>query len=144
MTEGQKSAECPETGGIWHAHRVSYGETDTMGLLYYAEYMHIFERARSTLIRESGLPYTEVEARGIYLPVREAYCRYRAPARYDDLTYVRVWISAWGRASVTFSYEFFAEDKQSLLATGMTQHACVDKTGRPVSVPVWLKDALLA
>ena len=142
MTEEQKNAKFPETGGVWHTHRVSYGETDTMGVLYYAEYMHIFERARSSLIRASGISYTEVEARGIYLPVREAYCRYRAPARYDDLTHVRVWISAWGRASVTFSYEFFAEDKQNLLATGMTQHACVDKTGRPVSVPDWLKGTL--
>ena len=144
MTEFQKNARCPETGGVWHTHRVSYGETDTMGVLYYAEYMHIFERARSSLIRASGMSYSKVEAMGIYLPVREAYCRYRAPARYDDLTNVRVWISTWGRASVTFSYEFFAEDKQTLLATGMTQHACVDKTGRPVSVPVWLKDALQA
>jgi len=137
-----KCPVCPETGGIWHEHRVSYGETDTMGVLYYAEYMHIFERARSSLIRSHGMSYTVVEERGVYLPVREAYCRYRAPARYDDLTYVRVWISAWGRASVTFSYEFFDEDKKNLLATGMTQHACVDKTGRPVPVPEWLKEAL--
>ena len=142
MTADQKAAQCPETGGIWHPHRVSYGETYTMGVLYYAEYMHIFERARSTLIRERGLSYTEVEKRGIYLPVREAYCRYRAPARYDDLTYVRAWISEWRKASVTFSYEFFAEDKKTLLATGMTQHAVVDPQGRPVAVPTWLKDLL--
>ena len=142
MTEHQNGAACPENGGIWHEHRVSYGETDTMGVLYYAEYMHIFERARSSLIRAHGMSYKVVEEKGIYLPVREAYCRYRAPARYDDLTYVRAWISAWGRASVTFSYEFFAEDKTSLLASGMTQHACVDGSGRPVSVPAWLKEAL--
>ncbi len=142
MSDGLKNAVCPETGGVWHTHRVSYGETDTMGVLYYAEYLHIFERARSTLIRSHGMSYTVVEQKGIYLPVREASCRYRAPARYDDLTHVRVWISAWGRASVTFSYELFAEDKATLLATGMTQHAVVDKTGRPVAVPGWLKDAL--
>ena len=142
MTDRQKSAVCPETGGIWHEHRVSYGETDAMGVLYYAEYMHIFERARSALIRSHGMSYSVVEERGIYLPVREAYCRYRAPARYDDLTYVRIWVSAWGRASVTFSYEFFAEDKATLLATGTTQHACVDKTGRPVPAPDWFKEIL--
>lgn len=142
MTDEQNNTLCPETGGVWHAHRVSYGETDTMGVLYYAEYMHIFERARSSLIRMHGMSYTVVEEKGIYLPVREAYCRYRAPARYDDLTYVHAWISAWGRASVTFSYEFFAEDKKTMLATGITQHAVVEKTGRPVQVPGWLKEAL--
>ncbi|CAK7057155.1 MAG: Putative esterase [Desulfovibrio sp.] len=138
-----KVTRCPETGGIWHPHRVSYGETDCMGVLYYAEYMHIFERARSTYIREKGMSYTLVEERGVYLPVREAYCRYRAPARYDDLTYVRAWISDWGRASVTFSYEFFAENKETLLATGLTQHAFVNKDGRPIPAPDWLKTLLL-
>ncbi len=132
----------PEPGGVWYAHRVSYGETDAMGVLYYAEYMHIFERARSALIRSHGISYKVVEERGLYLPVREAACRYRSPARYDDLTVVHAWISAWGRASVTFSYEFFAEDMRVLLATGMTQHACVDGTGRPVAVPDWLKALL--
>ena len=142
MNDERMNTLCTETGGVWHAHRVSYGETDTMGVLYYAEYMHIFERARGTLIRMHGMSYTLVEERGIYLPVREAYCRYRSPARYDDLTYTHAWISGWGRASVTFSYEFFLEDKRTMLATGMTQHACVDKTGRPVPVPDWLKEAL--
>lgn len=135
-------APCPETGGIWHPHRVSYGETDTMGVLYYAEYLHIFERARSSLIRARGISYAVVEERGVFLPVREARCRYRAPARYDDLLQVRVWISEWGRASIAFSYEIYAEDKRTLLATGMTQHAVVASQGRPVAVPPWLRELL--
>ena len=142
MTTELTFALCTETGGIWHPHRVSYGETDAMGVLYYAEYMHIFERARSTLIREKGISYNEVEKRGVYLPVREAHCRYRSSARYDDLTFVRVWISEWGRASMVFSYDFFAEDKKTLLATGTTQHACVNQNGKPVPSPAWLKDLL--
>lgn len=133
----------PETGGIWHPHRVSYGETDCMGVLYHAEYLHIFERARSTYIREKGMSYTLVEARGVYLPVREAYCRYRAGAKYDDLTYVHAWVSAWGRASMVFSYALFAEDKKKLLATGFTQHAFVNGEGRPVPAPGWLKEFLV-
>ena len=73
------------TPDVWLAHRVSYGETDTMGYLYYAEYLHLFERSRSEYIREMGMSYAEVERLGIMLPVREAQCRYRRPARYDDL-----------------------------------------------------------
>lgn len=138
-----KSATCPETGGIWHPHRVSYGETDCMGVLYHAEYLHIFERARSTYIREKGMSYTLVEERGVYLPVREAYCRYRAPARYDDMTFVHAWISDWGRASVAFAYEFFTEDKKTLLATGLTRHAFVNGEGKPVRSPAWLQELLL-
>ncbi len=127
---------------VWLAHRVSYGETDTMGVLYYAEYLHLFERARSELIRSRGVSYSEVEKRGYFLPVREASCRYRSPARYDDLLYVRVSISEWGRASVTFSYTLYDETKTKKLAEGMTQHACVNATGKPVSIPDWLKALL--
>ena len=49
------------TPDIWMPHRVSYGETDTMGVLYYAEYLHLFERARSEYIRRCGMSYAEVE-----------------------------------------------------------------------------------
>lgn len=127
----------PET---WYPHRVSYGETDAMQVLYYAEYLHLFERSRSQFIRERGMSYNTVEDRELYLPVREAQARYRRPIRYDDLVYVRVGISDWGRASVTFTYEIYDEQKTTLHATGMTQHACVNGQGKPVKVPGWLKE----
>ncbi|MDE6735114.1 MAG: acyl-CoA thioesterase [Desulfovibrio sp.] len=126
----------PET---WFPHRVSYGETDCMGVLYYAEYLHIFERARSAYIRERGMSYADVEKKGVILPVREAECRYRSPARYDELVLVRTGVSEWGRASLRFVYEMWNEDKTRLLATGMTQHALVDATGRPIRMPEWFR-----
>lgn len=126
----------PET---WFPHRVSYGETDCMGVLYYAEYLHIFERARSAFIRERGMSYADVEKRGIILPVREAQCRYRSPARYDEIVLVRAGVSEWGRASLRFVYEMWNEDKTRLLADGMTQHALADTSGRPVRMPDWFR-----
>lgn len=128
------------TPEIWLPHRISYGETDTMGVLYYAEYLHLFERARSEYIRALGMSYAEVERRGVLLPVREAQCRYRRPARYDDLVYVRAAISEHGRASLRFVYEMYGEDKKDLLATGMTQHALVSPQGRPMPMPAWFRE----
>lgn len=110
-----------------------------MGVLYYAEYLHLFERARSAYIRRCGMSYAAVEKKGIILPVREAQCRYRSSARYDDLVLVRAGISEWGRASMRFVYEIWSEDKKRLLATGMTQHALVNAEGRPVPVPDWFR-----
>ncbi|MDO5536775.1 MAG: thioesterase family protein [Desulfovibrionaceae bacterium] len=127
------------TPHIWIGHRISYGETDAMGIVYYAEYLHIFERARDAYIRASGFSYNEVEARGIYLPVREVQCRYRSPARFDDVVHCRVAIAEWGRASLTFEYEMTSEARDRVLVTGMTQHASADKNGRPVRMPDWLK-----
>ncbi|MFV0423469.1 acyl-CoA thioesterase [Oleidesulfovibrio sp.] len=131
----------PET---WLAHRISYGETDTMGVVYYAEYLHFFERARSEFIRERGMSYKEVEEKDIQLPVREANCRYRRPARFDGLIKIRAGITEWSRASLTFVYEIWNEDKTTLLCTGSTQHACVSSKGRPVAVPEWLKNLFTA
>lgn len=126
----------PET---WLAHRVSYGETDAMSVMYYAEYLHLFERSRSEFIRAHGMSYSHVEERGVMLPVREVQCRYKRPARFDDLLNIRVGISKWGRASMTFEYEIYNEEKDTVLATGFTEHACTNPTGRPVKVPDWLK-----
>ncbi len=124
----------------WYHHFVSYGETDTMGVLYYAEYLHLFERSRSLFIRERGMSYAEVEKRGIILPVRETGCRYRSPVRFDDEIYIHVGISQWKRASMTFAYEVWNKDKSILHATGMTEHAAVGPNGKPTRVPDWLKD----
>lgn len=127
---------------IWFSHRISYGETDTMGVLYYAEYFHIFERSRSEYIRSKGMSYKDIENKSIFFPVRKAECRYRKPSRYDDLIWVQASIAVWSKASFTFIYEIFNEDKCILLATGLTQHAVVNENGRPIASPAWLKDLL--
>ena len=115
-----------------------------MGFVYYAEYLHFFERARSEYIRNRGMSYAGVEERGILLPVREASCRYRRPARYDDLILIHAGISEWGRASLRFVYEIWDENKKQLCAEGMTQHALINREGRPLPVPEWLRQLFSA
>ena len=128
----------PET---WFALHVSYGETDAMGVVYYGNYPHWFERARSQYLRELGLSYAEVERRGVFLPVRELAVRYLAPARYDDPVLVRAGISHWSRASVTFTYQVYGPPEgEKLLCLGTTQHACVNPQGKPTAIPSWLKE----
>jgi len=122
----------------WLSHRVSYGETDAMGVVYYANYLHLFERGRSELIRTLGFSYSVVEERGIFLPVREASCRYLAPARYDDVIHIRTGLAGQSRASLNFAYEITDEKRAHVLTRGTTQHAVVNAQGRPVRVPDWL------
>lgn len=73
-------------------YRVPYADTDQMGVVYYANYLEYFERSRTEMLRAAGLPYSELEKRGLFLPVSEAYCKYHAPARYDDLLTFRSWV----------------------------------------------------
>lgn len=134
------SDEIPEGLEIWYQHRVSYGETDMMGVVYYAEYFHMFERARNEIIRSTGIPYKRVEEGKLFLPVFEAHCRYRISARYDELLDIHTWVSKWTAASFTIMYEIYDENHTRLLVEGYTKHACVNDKGRPVPVPEWFKE----
>lgn len=116
--------------------RVIYGDTDQMGVVYYANYFRYFELSRNEFFRAWGGSYRELEQQGFMLPVVEASCSYKQPARYDDVLLVRPRIAELRRASFTFSYELYREGSAAtLLCTGRTQHACITREGRPTRLP---------
>jgi acyl-CoA thioester hydrolase len=124
--------------------RVIYGDTDQMGVVYYANYLRYFEAARNEFIRSKGLRYRDFEAEHrLLLPVAEAHVSYRTPARYDDLLAVEISLGEARRASARFDYRIVREDGE-LLATGHTVHACVDLEGRVRRLPAPLLAALSA
>jgi len=123
--------------------RIIYGDTDQMGIVYYANYLRFFEAGRSEFMRAKGLRYRDVEARHrVMLPVTEALVSYRAPARYEDLITVETSIAGLRRASARFEYRIHREGE--LLATGHTTHACVDAEGRVQRMPPELVQVLNA
>ena len=67
------------------SYRVIYGDTDQMGVVYYANYLRWFESGRSEILRQIGLPDSTIESQGFDFPVVEVNCRYTQSARYDDL-----------------------------------------------------------
>jgi len=114
--------------------RVIYGDTDQMGVVYYANYLRWFEAGRTEFLRAKGLSYADFEARQkLILPVVEAGVSYRQPARYDDLVAVETRLAEARRASARFEYD--VRRGKDLLATGFTVHACVDATGRIERLP---------
>jgi acyl-CoA thioester hydrolase len=121
--------------------RVIYGDTDQMGVVYYANYFRYFEFSRAEYLRTQGWSYRQMEADGALLPVVDAQCSYKAPARYEDLLTIRARVTELRRASVVFGYEISREDGV-LLATGRTVHACVGKDGRPTRIPGTFLDFL--
>ncbi len=115
-------------------YRVPYADTDRMGVVYYANYLVYFERLRTQLMEDLGLPYPELEQRGFAMPVVEAHLVYRAGARYDDRLEVRGRLAWIKRARLRVDCEVWRGDR--LLAEGYTVHACIDiATGRPVRMP---------
>jgi len=124
-------------------YRVIYGDTDTMGVVYYANYLRFFELGRNEYMRVRGLTYREVEAQGLMLPVTEARCRYLKPARYDDLLTVETRVSRARGARVVFAYALRGEAGE-LLAEGETEHGVVGAGGRPRRLPAEILEVLAA
>lgn len=118
-----------------YSYRVRYGDTDKMGISYYAEYLVWFEAARTEYFRALGLPYTVCEAKGYFLPVMEARIKYLAPSTYDDLLIVRTSVSDLKSTSMRFQYQVLNEKADRVLATGETLHVFVDKEMKPVRMP---------
>ena len=126
--------------------RVRYSETDQMKVVYNANYLDWFEVTRTELCRKWGGAYTEWEARGIILPVVEAYCRYKHPAKYDDE------IELWGRVtdlkfySVRFEYKVKRKSDGKLIAEGWTVQGCADANGMLLKKEnpfyLWIKNEL--
>jgi len=122
--------------------RVRYAETDQMGVVYYANYFVWFEIGRTDLLRESGWSYRAMEAEGYSLPVVEAHCRYRQPARYDDDLEVRTTGALVSPVRVRFDYDLTRGDGQALLASGYTVHASLNPDGRPRRLPDRVRELL--
>ena len=125
--------------------RVRYAETDQMGVVYYANYFVWFEIGRTDYCRQHGFAYREMEQNdGLYIIVAEAKCRYKAPARYDDLIEVRTCLRAVRKRVLDFGYEIYRQADQELLAVGETVHVITDREGRPRALPEKYRDMFLA
>lgn len=126
------------------SYRVIYGDTDQMGVAYYANYLKWFEIGRTELLRQIGLPYTTIEEKGLRFPVTEVSCRYFRPSRYDDVITIETTLTSLGRATLTFSYRLSRKEDGVLIASGWTKHACVDEKGEVAKIPPVLEAALKA
>ena len=112
--------------------RVRYAETDQMGIVYYANYLVWFEIGRVELLRALGLAYSQLEIEHqCILPVIEASCRYRSPARYDDEILIETRPSLLRGSVIKFAYRIYRKANQEgkereLLAEGETVHVVCD------------------
>jgi len=122
--------------------RVIYGDTDNMGQAYYGNYFRWFEIGRSEMFRSLGLAYKTVEDKGIFLPVSEAYCKYSTPAKYDDMLMIETSLDTKIKAGIKFDYKIYREDGKRLLAKGYTKHPCLNREGKVVRPPEFIKEII--
>jgi acyl-CoA thioester hydrolase len=113
--------------------RVRYAETDAMGYLHHAQYFVYFEQGRTELLRLNGVRYRDMEARGIYYVVARLECRFRSPARYDDLLVLTTATERLTPVRVEHTY-VLKRDGQPLAEARSTLVA-VGRHGRPLALP---------
>src|ERR1700681_2935136 len=112
--------------------RVRYAETDQMGIVYYANYLVWFELGGVELLRSLGLAYSQMEIdHKLILPVVEASCRYRSPARYDDEILIETRPAMLRGSVLKFAYRILRKSpdgpEPQLLAEGETVHVVCDE-----------------
>lgn len=114
--------------------RVRYAETDQMGVVYHSNFIIWMEVGRVELLRALGFTYREMEADGLHLPVVEVKCRFKSPAKYDDLIVVHTRMLNLRNSLIHFGYEIRRAGEETLLAEGESVHIVVgpDMQRRPI------------
>lgn len=125
--------------------RVRYAETDAEGVVYYANYFVYMEVGRVNYLRALGLNRSIWHQSGLGLVIVEAYCRYHAPAHFDDRLIVRTWAEEVRHSSFALAYEIVRAEDRQLLASGRTVQVLVSlQDMRPIRLPPEVREALCA
>jgi acyl-CoA thioester hydrolase len=115
--------------------RVRYAETDQMGVAHHSNHLIWFEAGRVEYCHQLGFEYKQMEIEDdSFIVVAEASCRYKRPARFDDVLTIRTRVTESQRRTIRFAYEIHNQTKE-LIATGETLHVICDRQGRPKTLP---------
>jgi len=114
--------------------KVRYVETDQMGIVHHSNYFNWFEVGRTEFFNQIGLSYKEIESSGIVLPLINANCNYKIPAKYEDELIIQTRIEEVKFAKSKLVYEVIRITDNKVLATGYTVHAFANKLFKPINL----------
>lgn len=123
--------------GFVHHIRVRFAETDAMGVVHHASYLPYLEETRVAFLRELGHPYASIRADGTDFAVISVGVRYIAPLRFDDQVAVHLRVAA--ASGARFRLGYLLTCGEAAAATAVTEHAALDRSGRPQRLPAWLR-----
>ena len=119
--------------------RVRYAEVDRMGVLHHSRYWVYFEMGRTELLRRQSVSYRDLESAGVFFVVVKCSARFLSPACYDDVLTLTTRITKMGQAKIDHEYELKRAGDGRLLATAQTTIACVDREGRVMQIPEFIR-----
>ncbi len=123
--------------------RIYYEDTDSGGIVYYANYLKFFERARTEVLRENGISQIDLMSeKNLIFVVTNCNIFYKKAAKLDDLVQIKTIIEKIGASSIKMHQEMFLED--DLLNILDIRIACVDaSTKLPKRIPITIKNKLI-
>lgn len=125
--------------------RVHFYDTDAMQVVHHANYLRWFETGRVEFLRRAGITLGELIEDGIVFPIREARCKYRQSARFDDVVRIETEPAALTQVKMAFRYRVFRDSDGALLAEGATENVFTDRaTGKIVKIPAKYYEKLQA
>ena len=126
-----------------HTIRVRYAETDPMKYVYYGNYATFFEVARVELFRTLGMPYDDIEKRGIWLPVSEFSIKYLKPALYDQNLEIHTFIKKVPGVRIDFEYEIYNDSKEKITEAKTTLFFLDAESNKIIKCPDFLMELLM-
>ena len=124
-----------------YLHRVVYYETDQMGIVHHSNYIRWFEEARDAYVRDRGVDYGQIEARGILMPVTDLRCDYKSAAKYWDLAATTVRVLSFNGVRLRYAYEIRNAETGALIVTGETGHCFIDaKSRKPLNLKKYMPE----
>ena len=125
-----------------HPIKIYYKDVDQMGIVYYSRYYEYFEEARTELLASIGLDVTEVEKKGIKLPVISSHCDYKKGAKFEQNILVKTSIVSEPKSKLHIDYRVFIENEKDYIVSGYTEHAFVNERGQAIRAPKMILDHL--
>jgi acyl-CoA thioester hydrolase len=138
MQDAKKSDQAPVTNDasrdtndeFFMEIRIYYEDTDCGGIVYYANYLKYFERARTRYLEDRGLSVAELMKAGWVFVVVHAEVDYRTPARYGDILEIETIVSDMNPAAITFSHVVRERQSRRLVVEGAARLAVTDGNGK--------------
>jgi acyl-CoA thioester hydrolase len=122
--------------------RIYYEDTDCGGVVYYANYLRYFERARTEFLEDKGVDLRKLMGEGITFVVAETSVKYLAPGRYGDILSVETRVEKAGPASIVFGHRVLREETGEHLATAIVRLGCVGQDMKPARLRSDIMEAI--
>lgn len=114
--------------------KINYYETDKMGVVHHSNYIRFLEEARCACLDELGLPYSEMEERGVMIPVLGVNCSYKYHVTFNDTLIIKLSFSEFTGVKLTVKYTLVDKKSGKTVMLAETKHCFTDKSMKPISL----------